>query len=160
MVKKGFSLAEALVVMVIISVFFAMAAKVITKRPKIKRQENFHGYYECYYDGSKWAQHYVRDGVESVLDSGTCSFEPPVGVVFFNINSIKPVTHSSYEPNINNKLSFAIDGSKITIKGGNATLDLEDNATEDEIKLFMNALYPESKIYNSGVSRPGIMISW
>ena len=48
MVKKGFSLAEALVVMAIISIFFAAASKIITTRPKPPKQVNQHGYYECY----------------------------------------------------------------------------------------------------------------
>ena len=52
--KKGFSLAEALVVMAVVSIFFAAVTKVITTRPKKPKQANLHGYYECYVDGGMY----------------------------------------------------------------------------------------------------------
>lgn len=54
--KKGFSLAEALVVMAVVSIFFAAVTKVITTRPKKPKQANLHGYYECYVDGGMYGK--------------------------------------------------------------------------------------------------------
>lgn len=39
--KKGFSLAEALVVMAVVSIFFAAVTKVITTRPKKTKTGQF-----------------------------------------------------------------------------------------------------------------------
>ena len=64
MVKRGFSLAEALVVMAIISIFFAAATKIITTRPKPKIQVNPHGYFECYKLGGTQYQRSVREQLE------------------------------------------------------------------------------------------------
>ena len=81
MVKKGFSLAEALVVMAIISIFFAAASKIITTRPKPPKQVNQHGYYECYLNVyqtinaagqqvtvSRPTQRYVRNNVATAAE--------------------------------------------------------------------------------------------
>jgi len=153
--KKGFSLAEALIVMVIISVFFAVGAKVFTTRPKPKKQINSHGYYECYLNGGL-KQRYIREGVETPEKSvGTCTFEPPTGIAFFNINSYSPTTHSSFEPNINNILTISIGGG-ISISGQG----LSSNAEQDEVRMFLQTMYPDSKLYNNGSIRQGIIISW
>lgn len=157
--KNGFSLAEALVVMVIISIFFAVGAKVFTTRPKPKKQINSHGYYECF-QGGGLQQRYVRDGVETPTQSvARCTFEPPTGIAFFNINSFSPVAHSSFEPNINNTLTISVGGG-ISISGDGKSISLASNASQDEIRMFLKSLYPDSKLYNNGSIRTGIMISW
>mgnify|MGYP001095526441 CR=1 FL=1 len=159
MVKRGFSLAEALVVMVIISIFFAAAAKVFTTRPKPKKQINAHGYYECYGSGS-FQQRYVRDGIESpTVSVSKCTFEPPTGIAFFNINSYSPIAHSSFEPNINNTITISIN-SGISISGDGKQISLSSNGTQDEIRMFLKSLYPDSKLYNGGSILKGIIISW
>lgn len=159
MVKKGFSLAEALVVMAIISIFFAAASKIITTKPKVKKQINAHGYYECYYsDGHK--QKYVRDGVASPLQSvSECKFEPPAGIAFFNINSSNPC-YSSFQPNINNALTISLGGSGVVIRSDTETLELSDNTNCSEIRMFFSTLYPKSEIYNNGAILKGVFISW
>lgn len=157
--KKGFSLAEALVVMVIISIFFAAAAKVFTTRPKPKKQLNIHGYYECFNSGGLH-QRYIRDGVESpTVAVGVCTFEPPVGVSFFNINSFSPIPHSSFEPNVNNNLTISV-GSSINISADGKSASLGNGASSEEVRIFLGTMYPESELYNGGAIRSGVIISW
>lgn len=135
MVKKGFSLAEALIVMAIISIFFAAASKIITTKPKVKKQINAHGYYECYYSGGH-KQKYMRDGVASPLQSvSECKFEPPAGIAFFNVNSSNPC-YSSFQPNINNALTISLGGSGVVIRSDTETLELSDNTNCSEIRMF------------------------
>ena len=159
MVKKGFSLAEALVVMAIISIFFAAASKIITTKPKVKKQINAHGYYECYYVGGH-KQKYVRDGVASPLQSvPVCKFEPPAGIAFFNINGYDPC-YSGFQPNINNALTISIVGSDVVIRSDTETLTLPGNTKCDDIRMFFSTLYPKSEMYNNGVILRGVFISW
>ena len=159
MVKKGFSLAEALVVMAIISIFFAAASKIITTKPKVKKQINAHGYYECY-DSGGHKQKYVRDGVASPLQSvSVCKFEPPAGIAFFNVNSYIPC-YSSFQPNINNALTISLGGSGVVIRSDMETLELSSNTKCSEIRMFFSTLYPKSEIYNNGAILKGVFISW
>ncbi len=158
MVKKGFSLAEALIVMAIISIFFAAASKIITTKPKVKKQINAHGYYECYYsDGHK--QKYVRDGVSSPLESvSECKFEPPAGIAFFDINSYNPC-YTSFQPNINNTLTISLIDN-ITIRSETKITTLSSNTDCSDIQMFFSTLYPKSEIYNNGAILKGLFISW
>lgn len=159
MVKKGFSLAEALIVMAIVSIFFAAASKIITTKPKIKKQTNAHGYYECYYSGG-YKQKYVRDGVATPLQSVTeCKFEPPAGAAFFNINSFNPC-YSSFQPNINNALTISLEGSDVAIGSDMEALELSDNTNCSDIRMFFSTLYPKSEMYNNGAILKGVFISW
>ncbi len=164
MVKRGFSLAEALVVMVIISIFFAAAAKVITTKPKPKKQVNTHGYFECYRkDGGGLFQRYVREGVPTEEESvSICTFEAPTGVGFFNLNSYSPVAHSSMEPNINTRLTINV-GSNITVNSSNGTYTLTgtDGVTQETQRKFFGSIYRDSMVFNEGGNvRAGVIISW
>lgn len=158
MVKKGFSLAEALIVMAIISIFFAAASKIITTKPKVKKQINAHGYYECYYSGGH-KQKYVRDGVSSPLESvSECKFEPPAGIAFFDINSYNPC-YTSFQPNINNTLTISLIDN-ITIRSETKITTLSSNTDCSDIQMFFSTLYPKSEIYNNGAILKGLFISW
>ncbi len=164
MVKRGFSLAEALVVMVIISIFFAAAAKIITTKPKPKKQINIHGYFECYRkESGTLYQRYVREGIATEEESvSVCTFEAPTGVGFFNLNSYSPVAHSSMEPNINTRLTVNV-GSGITVSSTNGyyTLTGTEGITPDEQRKFFGSIYRDSKIFNEGGNiRTGLIISW
>ena len=50
--KKGFSLFEAFVVMLIVSIFVALMANTVAHRPKEKVASEAHGRFECYFDPS------------------------------------------------------------------------------------------------------------
>lgn len=158
MVKKGFSLAEALVVMAVISILFGAISKVITTRPKPRKQVNAHGYYECYINGSL-KQRYVREGVaENVENVSQCTFKPPVNIAFYNINTYGSTYYSSNEPNINKTLNISVSGSGISISGET----LSGNSTETNMKSFFTAIYPDTNMSTSCGSSicTGILISW
>lgn len=157
MVKKGFSLAEALVVMAIISILFSVAAKVITTRPKPPKQTTAHGYFECYLNGGLW-QRTVIDGVATEPKSmgSQCQFKPQTGVAFYNINSHNPDI-TRFEPNINNTLNISISGGSFIFNGSTLT---SDGGTYSDNTLFFQTMYPNSEIYNGGNMRQGVMISW
>lgn len=173
MVKKGFSLAEALVVMAIISIFFAAASKIITTRPKPPKQVNQHGYYECYLNVyqtinaagqqvtvSRPTQRYVRNNVATAAEEVSCSFEPPNGIAFYNINSYGPVFHSSFEPNIKNTIQITFSCVELLSKFNAPVSDLSIIPVFVNVKMFLNTLYPDSHIYNNGNIRAGVIISW
>ena len=87
MVKKGFSLVEALVVMTILAVFFAFGARVITQRPKLKKQLNEHGYYECFFKNGYLEQRWVIDGFEPESETtNACKFDRTMKAAFFNVH--------------------------------------------------------------------------
>lgn len=161
MVKKGFSLAEALVVMAIISIFFAAASKIITTKPKPRKQVNAHGYYECFQNGGTLAQRYYKDGITTNTETvAQCVFQPPPGIAFFNINSYGSVYHSSFEPNISNAITINFSASNVQLSSSTGTLALSSNSTESDIRMFISTLYPGSKMYNGGAIRRGVLISW
>ena len=49
-IKNGFSLFEAFVVMLIVSIFVVLMANTVAHRPKAKVASEAHGRFECYYD--------------------------------------------------------------------------------------------------------------
>ena len=171
MVKNGFSLAEALVVMAIISIFFAFASKVITTKPKAIKQDTPHGYFECYRNGSTGPlmQNYVYEVViKEPEEVSACKFKPPVGAAFFNIN-VYGRFYSAFEPNITNEISITVaphtgyiqmtvDGSAVSLPSNSSSADYEQ--LKERIKVFLESKYPESGLYNNGSFNNGIMISW
>ncbi len=164
MVKKGFSLVEALIVMAIVAILFACASKVITTRPKQNKQVTSHGYFECYLMGSQLWQRYVRDGAEEPARfvSGHCTFQPPSGVAFFSLNSINP-PYSEFQPNINNDLEISVNADQISISAvGNSqdSYTVVSNDNVQNMRNYFNMMYPDSELYNNGNPRSGLMISW
>lgn len=169
MVKNGFSLAEALIVMAVISIFFALATKVIAVKPKSKLQKNPHGYFECYIDGTL-KQRTVTEGVASVVADreGTCNFMPPTGVSFFNIHTSGNVYYSGFEPNINNAIQVVVNDTELALQNESGSSKFVFSMSEDanvdvarqNLITFLQVLYPDSEIYNNGSIRTGVIISW
>ncbi len=60
--KRGFSLFEAFVVMLIVAIFVALMANTVAHRPKEKVASEAHGRFECYYDsnGKLYQQMYTE----------------------------------------------------------------------------------------------------
>jgi len=54
--KNGFSLFEAFVVMLIVSIFVALMANTVAHRPKAKVASEAHGRFECYYENNNLYQ--------------------------------------------------------------------------------------------------------
>lgn len=170
MVKKGYTLAEALVVMAVVSIFFAAASKVLTVKPKHKKQMNPHGYYECYLDGGQLKQKYVRENIESILETvGECTFSPPIGIAFYSVNIYGTDNYySGIEPYINNTLSISVTADKVTLsamKQGEKFEVAYDKSTSSEdakriVEDFFEVIYPKAEMYNDGNIFPGIFLSW
>ena len=59
--KKCFSIAEALVSMLIISIFFIATSKVMTKKQRPDISESPHGFYECYVVNGNLKQKYAYE---------------------------------------------------------------------------------------------------
>ena len=86
LLKAGFSLAEVLIAMLIMSIFYVATTRVMTTRQKPQVQENPHGYYECYVNGGL-TEHRVDMGRTTIQPHGvaSCVFNPPKGLPFFNV---------------------------------------------------------------------------
>ena len=94
--KTGFSLAEVLVSMLVLSVFFVATSKVITTKPKKEIQHYRHGYFECYSDGGQLYQKREDSGVtpKEPEKVNSCLFSPPKDIAALYIN----VMHMGYGP--------------------------------------------------------------
>lgn len=168
MVKKGFSLTEALVVMAVLAIFFAFGAKVITTKPKSGNQSVTHGIYECYQSGGKTYQHYTLANNTPVPQEVTkCEFTPRLGAPVFNINAYITSTncYSGNEPNINETFEVNFASGAIELKTDSATVSLtKDTDYNDiscsEIMTYVKLVHPRSKIYNEGNPLKGLIISW
>ena len=93
--KKGFSLFEAFVVMLIVSIFVVLMANTVAHRPKDKVASEAHGRFECYYDkdnGKLYQQLYTEGqstGRELVKTNNLSLCENKIG------SDGKPVLDSS-----------------------------------------------------------------
>lgn len=94
--KKGYSLFEACVVMLIVAVFVALVANVIPHKVKSKVQSEAHGRFECYYEnGTLYQQMFTENSTtgrkKAVDDGGTateCSFHPPYYAKYMIIDAV------------------------------------------------------------------------
>lgn len=87
--KAGFSLFEACVVMLIVSIFLAVSASVIPKKNKPKAEADGHGRFECYYKGGQLYQQMFQ-GVSSAGATAVseCRFNPPMYAKYIVINVV------------------------------------------------------------------------
>lgn len=94
--KKGFSLFEACVVMLIVVVFVAVIANVIPHKAKSKVVSEAHGRFECYYDGGVLYQQMFTEksstGRQRASANGgtatTCVFTPPSYAKYMIIDAV------------------------------------------------------------------------
>lgn len=87
---KGFSLAEMLVVMLIMS-FIAIGVPVIHfKKTELKTKRSEHGRYECYYDGNQLMQYSVNEEGAKIGPTNVteCKFKPPKNAIFFLVHAV------------------------------------------------------------------------
>lgn len=87
--KAGFSLFEACVVMLVVSIFLAVSATVIPKRNKPKAEAEGHGRFECYYRGNQLYQQMFQGtsslGLQAVSE---CRFNPPIYAKYIVVNVV------------------------------------------------------------------------
>lgn len=161
--KNGYSLAEVIIVMMLLSLFFLVSTKVMTQKPKPKSQTDTHGTYECYYD-SGLKQRLTIENEEFEAESvSKCKFETQPGVAIYNFNAImKDGGYQNTEPNINEVFYITISSNGIiTISNDiGAQKILEVNIDEEDILSYFQTIHSNSKIYNNGIAKFGLMISW
>ena len=94
--KKGYTLFEACVVMVIVSIFIMVMANVIPHKVKDKVESNSHGHFECYFrpsDGHLIQQTFIEGNVGEAEDRTAqgfdyCSFIPQNYSRFLIFNAV------------------------------------------------------------------------
>lgn len=91
--KGGFSMAEMLVVMLVLTIVFLAATPLMVRRVKKETTKPEHGSFECYYDENDVLHQVQRDEnahviSESTPADGTCTFTPKRGTMFFIINAV------------------------------------------------------------------------
>ena len=80
---------EACVVMLVVSIFFAVAATVIPKRNKPKAEAEGHGRFECYYKGGQlYQQMYQGSSSAGAEPVSECRFNPPVYAKYIVVNAV------------------------------------------------------------------------
>lgn len=88
-INSGFTLAEVMVSMLLMSMFFLATTKVMTHKPKPELQESPHGFFECYYDkDGVLMQHKSNSNLETEPEKAKkdgCHFKPASGTVFTNV---------------------------------------------------------------------------
>lgn len=88
--KKGFTLAEMLVVLLIVSLVAIASVPLAHKRFKVHKPKTVHGKYECYYDGDTLKESQWENGVK-VRDNvtvATCNFTPNPKATYFIVQAI------------------------------------------------------------------------
>ena len=152
--KKGFSLAEALISMLVISVFFIVASKVMTMRPKTEYALARHGYYECYKYGGNSYQKRVDGTVagELVQINNKCQTIPPAGIPYVTVYLYhNNRLHLFIEPHFTDEL-FELDLSSVSNKIQNL-YKLQESSNQngigdkDVFKQNLEASYSSSSIY-------------
>lgn len=93
--KKGYTLFEACVVMIIISIFIMVMANVIPHKVKTKVESNAHGHFECYYNasGNLIQQTFIEGKENDAVDltaegKDYCTFTPQGFTRFLILNAV------------------------------------------------------------------------
>ncbi len=115
--KSGFSLAEALVSMLILSVFFIATAKVITTKQPAGKIAITHGFYECYRDSSGELKQTSSDDLVIKRNEGVeqCAFYPSkhlpnVVQYYIKSNDEEKVYYAKLHPYLDPEKDFIILG--------------------------------------------------
>ena len=153
---------EALVSMLILSLFFLASSRAITQKQTVEIQKNPHGYFECYISGDDTWQHLSISNVytKPVLANSGCKFNPPTGVNFFNVHYFDGSQYYNSQQVIFNK-SITLNGpSGIDIPG---LFDKDDENSEEELtteqlqliaaqimefKVYLKMTHSSSEIYS------------
>ena len=176
----AFTLAEVLIAMLVMSLFFMATTKVMSIRQKPLVQEYPHGYYECYnLNGLK--EHRVDGGTETIPRNsavGRCRFMAPKGLPVFNIY-IAHTNRGFYyttETQVNADDGMIFSGADNLISLYMETMDTEQDRNnafygnlDDRFAQFRNYLknsYPQSMLgsnWPAGSNRPpfnAVFITW
>lgn len=88
--KNAFSLAEMLLVLLILSFLTVSLAPLAYKKIPKKTDRDTHGRFECYYEGNKLMQYTANEisGPQTPVEVEKCTFDPPAKASFFIIQAI------------------------------------------------------------------------
>lgn len=173
-IKRGFSLADALVSMLILSMFFMATSKIITIKQKDEANVKTTGYYECYKkDGKMYEKYYNGSLKENV---GSCVFNPPYtrpNKVLYSINN--QCIYTTMELEISNTLT--INPLQLTTTALNSSCDsyeqlgpcsrgecMDTSDGIDSFRAIVHDTYPTSSL--NGFSKadyntiPVVFIAW
>ena len=87
----GFSIAEMLVVMLIMSFIVIGVPAIHFKKNEVKTKRSLHGRFECYYNGNTLMSYYANEeGASETLTVGGagCTFTPPKNAVYLLIHAV------------------------------------------------------------------------
>lgn len=168
--KNGFSLAEALISMLILSIFFLATSKVMTTKQKPDEQVNPHGFYECYVrNGNQLVQRRASESnvtAEQFVDS--CTFTPSQGIAYVTIYAVRNSNDiiMAVEPQFNNPID-EISSVAALRNFGNQLDNAEENDLDIEnLRNYLEISYPRSGllgIINDGTynnNDPALFIGW
>lgn len=182
--KAGFSLAEVLVAMLIMSVFYMATAKVMTVKQRHETHENPHGYYECIGNSAPFSVHRVDSTIETI-PAGTseteCEFVPISGIPFYNVYVItNQGVYKATESQLNDDDNMVFSGANDLIRyygriheNTNAEVNPQNinqimlqNAQDDltQLRTFVTTDYPQSTL--SGIwgglspTQNAVFITW
>lgn len=175
---KAFSVAEMLVVMLILAIVILAMTPVAVKRVKKEPANPDHGSFECFYDGGTLRQRTRNEQgtIISQSSGGTaCSFAPKRGVMFLTVNAI-----GGGSPGAGMLVDFAnlprgtlVSGSTSGQPGVNyvndfykhngllINTDSSNNVNYSAMPLYSDtdANNPRSWLINNGVTLKGILTS-
>lgn len=147
-ILPAFSLAEVLIAMLVMSLFFLATTKVISVKQKDDPNETPHGYYECLGDGN-YSIHRVDGGAETIPEGSTstiCEFKPVKNIPFYNIYAIRinPIGfYKQVEPQITDENEITFSGAKGLIELYKDAFDNADGASSLEDTMAKYVLYGE-----------------
>lgn len=170
--KTGFTLIEAVVVMLVISIFLAASAKIMTQKRNKPIQINPHGVYECWYEkGKKAYSRYIVSGVPTNTKED-CTFIPTLDPSFYHMYVIFPqkkgYTLSSIQYATERvTTTFNLDnGTKIELKNpGGYTTSYTSPSKNDYVsfKNMIEVFYTSTMINTNNIGvgdTAGVMIVW
>ena len=148
--KRGFSLAEMLVAMLIVSVFFTAATKVMTQRPKKEVVKSPHGFFECYYSGNSLFKQTQKgtSGAEAVR-AQNCNFMPPVGLSFINVHFLYDGHYYNFQEVLyDNMFELANPGDIAAYYSQYVEGEAAEHYGKEPVELrnYLRATYPASRI--------------
>ena len=179
--KSGFTLAEVLISLAILTIFFAASARIFTQRPKQIIAHNPHGFYECYYNNSSLYSYYEYGEFPQAPTPQTgdyCEFIPPTNAGFYNITLIglvgsKLKIHHELINNINQPIKIKPSAQQFYNEATNsyyAINNFDDETAYQTYMKYLRSSYPTSKIAlnaeNNGYNEIGtnndraVFISW
>ena len=163
--KSGFSLFEALVSMLILSLFFIASSRVITQKHETEIQQNPRGYYECYIiNGQQWQHRSNGKNSTAPVQTNNCVFEPPAGVDFVNFHYFTGSQYYNGQQIIMNEILNLGGPSGVSDVFTLYESPLQGEAAIGAFKTYLKLSHPTSSIYthikNGNWPTQATVIAW